>query len=161
MEITVTSPLNTCEGSIRCDGANDCSLLFADSANWAGTVVAGNVSLTNLTDGAAAARVDFAKLNLVADFPIRAWRGEDGKLAGDRLDVGEYINNGGKIVPVMMTEDADFNIGDELFLGEMNAGTSLPKVVAGWNVRAVPVEGNGSKVLLTLKRGDGFSVFVR
>ena len=160
MEITVTSPINSCEGAIRCDGANDCSLLFADGANWAGTVVAGNVSLTNLTDGATAARVDFAKLDLASDFPVRVWRGEDGKLASDRLDVGEYINNGGKIVPVMMTEDANFNIGDALFLGEMNAGSSLPKVVAGWNVRAVPVEGNGSKVLLTLKRGVGFSIFV-
>ena len=161
MEITVTSPINTCEGAIRCDGENDCSLLFADGANWAGTVVAGNVSLTNLTDGAAAASVDFAKLDLAADFPVRVWRKEDGTLASDVLNVGEYINNGGVLLPVMMTEGSLFDIGDKMVLGKINNSTPLPKVGRGWVARTETLEGEEDKCLLVLKYCNGFKISIR
>ena len=78
------------------DGTGATALYFANGANWAGTVVAGNVALTNLTDGAAAATATFGSLDLAADFPIRVWKSE-GAYSADAINVGSFINNGGKI----------------------------------------------------------------
>lgn len=161
MEIIVTSPLNTCEGAIRCEGANNCSLLFADGANWDGTVVAGNVSLTNLNGSARAASVDFGRLDLSADFPVRVWRGADGTLANDTLNVGAYLNNGGRIAPVMMTEGDAFAFGDKIVLGKVRKGAPLPHVAWGWTVTAEEIEGDGDHVQLILARGRGFMIIVR
>ena len=161
MEIIVTSPLNTCEGAIRCEGANNCSLLFADGANWAGTVVAGNVSLTNLNESARAASVDFGRLDLSADFPVRVWRGADGTLANDTLNVGAYLNNGGRIAPVMMTEGDAFAFGDKIVLGKVRKGAPLPHVAWGWTATAEEIEGDGDHVQLILARGRGFMIIVR
>lgn len=161
MEIIVTCPWNSCEGAIRCEGANNCSLLFADGANWAGTVVAGNVSLTNLNGSACAASVDFGRLDLSADFPVRVWRGADGTLANDTLNVGAYLNNGGRIAPVMMTEGDSFAFGDKIVLGKVRKGAPLPHVAWGWTVTAEEIEGDGDHVQLILARGRGFMIIVR
>ena len=45
--------------------------------------------------------------NLAADFPVRVWRGEDGELLSDRLNVGEYLDSegkGGRVVPVLRVD---------------------------------------------------------
>jgi hypothetical protein len=161
MEIIVTCPWNTCEGSIRCAGANNCSLLFADGANWDGTVVAGNIGLTNLTDAAAAARVKFAKMELDAAFPVRMWRGADGVLSSDTLDVDDFVNNGGKLVPTMMTADDVFRAGDKVTIGRIKTDASLPDVAAGWSSETSPIEEEEGMSLLTLKYGSGFMIIVK
>ena len=161
MEIIVTCPWNTCEGSIRCAGANNCSLLFADGANWDGTVVAGNIGLTNLTDSAAAARVKFAKMELDAAFPVRIWRGADGVLSSDTLEVDDFVNNGGKLVPMMMTADDVFRAGDKVTIGRIKTDASLPEVAAGWSSETSPIEGEEGMSLLTLKYGSGFMIIVK
>ena len=52
--VTMVTGANTATGSIKVNkvaGDAETALYFADGANWAGTVIAGNVALTNLTDG--------------------------------------------------------------------------------------------------------------
>jgi hypothetical protein len=160
MEITITSGLNTCEGKISCSGENRCSLLFADGANWAGTVVAGNIGLTNLVAGGASS-VSFGKLDLQESFPIRVWRGEDGELTSDRINVGEYLGTA-DVLPVLVNgEDDKFRGGDTITLGTINAGAELPSVKGAWSVKAQDVASDPSLKMLTLDYVCGTLLLIR
>ena len=160
MEITITSGLNTCEGKISCSGENRCSLLFADGANWAGTVVAGNIGLTNLVAGGASS-VSFGKLDLQESFPIRVWRGEDGELTSDRINVGEYLGTA-DVLPVLVNgEDDKFRGGDTITLGTIDAGAELPSVKGAWSVKAQDVASDPSLKMLTLDYVCGTLLLIR
>lgn len=162
------SPNSTCTGKIMavaCDGKAKAELYFAHGANWAGTVVAnGLLKITNYegtTENNNPASVTFGALDLQADFPVRVWRGEDGKLTGDTLNVGTYLNNGGKLVPTMMTEGGEFVPNDKIVVGKVSKNAVLPEVSSGWRVILKAIEGDGENCLLTIKRGSGLMVIVR
>ena len=154
--------LNTCSGTLSVSSPEDydADFFFADGANWAGTVVAGNVALTNLTDGAAAATATFGSLDLAADFPIRVWKSE-GVYSADAINVGSFINNGGKISPVMMSEGEDFARGDSFVIGKVAKGAELPAVATGWAVKARPIDGDDANDEIVLKSGVGFQIIIR
>ena len=156
MAITVTSAANTCSGAISCNGENDCRLLFADGANWAGTVVAGSVALTNTTEDAASA-VSFNAVNLAGDFPIRVWKDGSTIVANDTLNVGSYVNNGGKLVPT----GAEFSLGDQIVVGKIAKNAVLPTAAPGWIVKIQPLDGDDANDELVLKHGCGLQVLVR
>lgn len=161
--VTMQNGANTATGSIKVDkveGDAETALFFADGANWAGTVVAGNVALTNLTDGAAAATATFGSLDLAADFPIRVWKSE-GVYSADAINVGSFINNGGKISPVMMSEDEDFARGDSFVIGKIAKGATLPAVATGWTVKARPIDGDDANDEIVLKSGVGLQIILR
>ena len=161
--VTVQNGANTATGSIKVakvEGDAETALYFADGANWAGTVVAGNVALTNLTDGAAAATATFGSLDLAADFPIRVWKSE-GVYSADAINVGSFINNGGKISPVMMSEGEDFARGDSFVIGKVAKGATLPAVATGWAVKARSIDGDDAHESLLCRRGVGFQVIIR
>ena len=159
--VTVQGGANTATGSIAAD-ANS-TLLFADGANWAGTVVAnGNVVLTN---GAEAASVSFGTLQLDGDFPVRAWRSVDAETGRttyscDTLAVGAYTGTGA-LAPVLMNGDDDecFPFGATLDLGTIGADSAIPRLAKHW--RAIVVDGEGDARNIKLKFGVGFSVMVR
>ena len=162
------SPNSTCTGKIMavpCDGKAKTALYFAHGANWAGTVVAnGLLKITNYqgeTENDNPASVTFGALDLQVDFPVRVWRGDDGKLTGDTLNVGTYLNNGGKIVPTMMTEGDEFVLNDKIIVGKVSKNAVLPEVSSGWRVILKAIEGDGENCLLTIKRGAGLMVIVR
>ena len=157
MCITVTSALNDCAGNISCNWESNCSILFADGANWTGTVVAGGVALTNTVDNSAAS-VDFGKLNLAADFPVRVWRNEDGTLVNDQLNVGEYANNGGRLVPQMI--DGEFAARDRIMVGRIANTSELPSVARGWTVKLTPIANDNDNSILTLRKGSGMQIIV-
>ena len=157
MEITVTNAANTCTGAIACNGANSCRLLFADGAVWAGTVVAGNVALVNLDD-AGASKASFGALRLDGTFPLRVWKDDDGNITGnDTLNVGEYINNGGRLVPTLAGE-GEFVSGDKIVVGEIGDSSPLPRVAKGWTASRKTIDGKG---MLMLSKGVGFQIIVR
>ena len=164
--VTMVNGANTATGSIKVAkivGDAETTLYFADGANWAGTVVAGNVALTNLTEGATAASVDFAKMDLAADFPVRVWRGEDGELLSDRLNVGEYLDSegkGGRVVPVLMFEGG-FLPRDKFVLGRILKGADLPALGRGWTAATEEIEGDEDHLEVVLKRQSGLAVTVR
>ena len=159
--VTVQGGANTATGSIAAD-ANS-TLLFADGANWAGTVVAnGNVALTN---GAEAASVSFGTLQLDGDFPVRAWRRVDAETGRktyvcDALAVGAYTGTGA-LTPVLMNGDDDecFPFGATLSLGTIGADSAIPRLAKHW--RAVVQDGEGGVCGIALRFGLGFSVMVR
>ena len=159
--VTVQGGANTATGSIAAD-ANS-TLLFADGANWAGTVVAnGNVVLTN---GAEAASVSFGTLRLDADVPVRVWRSVDTETGRttyscDTLAVGAYTGTGA-LAPVLMNGDDDecFPFGATLDLGTIGADSAIPRLAKHW--RAIVVDGEGDARNIKLKFGVGFSVMVR
>ena len=160
MCITITNGLNECVGKISCNGDNNCSLLFAGGANWEGTVIAGNVALTNLTDGAAAASVNFAKLDLAADFPVRVWRDENGALVSDTLNVGEYLDSGakgGRLAIAAMFEGG-FAPGETFVLGTISKNAELPRVGRGWTARRVEGE---TVDTVEVERNSGFTITIR
>jgi hypothetical protein len=151
--------------AVPCDGKAKTALYFAHGANWAGTVVAnGLLKITNYegtTETNNPASVTFGALDLQADFPVRVWRGEDGELTNDTLNVGTYLNNGGKIVPTMMTEDGKFTHGDKLTLGRIAKGAALPRFARGWAVRAEAIDDNAAEDLLTCCFDTGMMIIIR
>ena len=166
-EVIMQSSVNTCTGRLTTYSPQgfDSKLFFADGANWAGTVVSGNVALTNLSEEAEtpAASVKFAKLDLAADFPVRVWRNEDGTLVSDTLNVGEYLDSGakgGKIALVAMF-DGEFAPRESFVLGTISKGTQLPPVGRGWTAKSAEIEGDDENVMVRLERNSGFAIIIR
>ena len=155
--VIVTSGSNTATGSASVvapgEGEGETTLYFADGANWAGTVTAGNVALTNLVDSAAACTNTFGTLDLAAGttFPIRVWKTGGVIVAHDGLNVGSYANNGGKIVLVAMAEE--LAPGDSFILGTVGDGSN-PAVGGKWESRSE----NG---ILKVKYSSGLTVILR
>ena len=155
--VIVTSGSNTATGSASVvapgEGEGETTLYFADGANWAGTVTAGNVALTNLVDSAAACTNTFGTLDLAADttFPIRVWKTGGVIVAHDGLNVGSYVNHGGKIVLVAMVEE--LAPGDSFILGTVG-DDSKPAVGGKWESRAE----NG---VLKVKYSSGLTIILR
>ena len=172
-------------GKISVHGEN-CQLWFADGANWKGTVVAnGKTGISAIyykdgnpgiegetpyiadgkvnTDGTipypfAPVTVAFAKLDLQSDFPVKVWKDENGKISGnDVLNVGEYINNGGRLVPTL-ADEGEFVLGDKIVLGEIGDSSPLPCVAKGWTASRKTIDG---KSMLMLSKGVGFLMIVR
>ena len=163
MEVTIVNGNNSATGNAT--ASENAKLLFADGANWAGTVVSGNVALTNLSEEAEtpAASVKFAKLDLAADFPVRVWRNEDGTLVSDTLNVGEYLDSGvkgGKIALVAMF-DGEFAPRESFVLGTIPKGAQLPPVGRGWTAKSVEIEGDDENVMVKLERNSGFTITIR
>ena len=154
-EVIMQSADNTCTGTLRVDSPEgyDAKLYFADGANWAGTVTAGNVALTNLVDSAAACTNTFRTLDLAAGttFPIRVWKTGGVIVAHDGLNVGSYVNHGGKIVLVAMVEE--LAPGDSFILGTVG-DDSKPAVGGKWESRAE----NG---VLKVKYSSGLTIILR
>ena len=155
--VIVTSGSNTATGSASVvapgEGEGETTLYFADGANWAGTVTAGNVALTNLVDSAAACTNTFGTLDLAAGttFPIRVWKTGGVIVAHDGLNVGSYANKGGKIVLVAMAEE--LAPGDSFILGTVG-DDSRPAVGGKWESRSE----NG---ILKVKYSSGLTVILR
>ena len=147
---------NTAVGPVRVlSPANyDATLYFANGANWAGTVIAGDVALTNLTDGAAASTVTFGTLDLAADFTVRVWK-ENGTLVNDTVNVGQYVNHGGKLVPQLLTDGASFAPGDRITLGSIDASSPLPTAGRGWRCKLVDngLDNDTKTLILSYSRG--------
>ena len=147
---------NTATGTIKVakvDGDAETALYFADGANWAGTVTAGNVALTNLVNGASASTNTFNRLDLAAGttFPIRVWKTGGEIVAHDGLNVGSYVNNGGKIVLVAM--DEELKPGDSFILGTIGDDSS-PAFAGRW-------EGRKVDGCLKVKYSSGLTVILR
>ncbi len=166
--VIVRNGSNTATGTASvtepASGMGDTTLFFANGANWAGTVVAGDVSLTNLTDGATAATVDFGALDLAAGktFPVRVWT-HSGPVANDTVNVGQYVNNGGELVPVLVDGAAGEKIpgGTKLFVGKIAKDSPLPKVPARWGAAREPIDGDDAYDMLTMKTFKGLQVILR
>ena len=154
--------LNTCSGNLSVSSPEnyDAKFFFADGANWAGTVVAGNVALTNLTDVATAATATFGTLDLAADFPIRVWK-DNGVYTADAINVGAFVAHGGKLSPVMMSDGEDFDKGDSFVVGKIAKGATLPAVATGWAIKARPIDGDDANDEIVLKSGVGFQIIIR
>lgn len=163
--VTMVNGANTATGSIKVakvEGDAETALYFADGANWAGKVVAGNVSLTNLTDGTAAANVDFGMLDLVGNFPIRVWTDSEGSIeTNDMLKVGTYVNNGGRLAPISAADGEAFTAAGRIVVGKIGKDSPLPTAARGWSVRTSEILGDDANLLLTLKHSSGLQVILR
>ncbi len=160
--VTMVNGANTATGSIKvakADGDVETALYFADGANWAGTVVAGNVALTNLTDGAATAT--FGTLDLAADFNIRVWTENGVVVTNDMVNVGEYQSHGGRLSMEPMTEGLEFAAGDKIVVGKIAKASPDPAVKAGWCVKRLPIDGDDANELLVAKKGIGLQLILR
>ena len=158
-EVTMQSGENTCTGTLTtCSPENfNAKFYFADGANWAGTVVAGNVALTNLTDGASAATATFGTLDLAVDFPVRVWKTGGVVTTNDVLNVDSYTG----AATIALVEMGEALVpGDKFVLGKIKSTGGLPKVGRHFSVKAgVPDENGYCDV--TAKYSQGFQVIIR
>ena len=149
---------NTTTGSLSVVPNKNVDLYLDNGFAWAGTVVANGFVYLGNRDANSASVVDIAKLDLQADFPVKVWKDEDGKITGnDVLNVGEYINNGGRLVPTL-ADEGDFVLGDKIVLGEIGDSSPLPHVAKGWTASRKMIDG---KSMLVLSKGVGFLMIVR
>lgn len=157
--VIVTCGSNTATGSASVvapgEGEGDTTLYFANGANWAGTVTAGNVALTNLVNGAAASTNAFGTLDLAAErtFPVRVWKSGGAVVAHDGLNVDNYATNGGKIAFDVRGEA--MALGEGFILGTIGAESPLPALARPW----VAKRRDGG--LLQVSISSGLSIIVR
>jgi len=166
----VTSGANMCTGRIEaleCKGTALARVCFQNGANWAGTVVAnGRAEIADAFTGASATHnspvtVAFGTLDLQADFPVKVWKPDGEPLTNDTLNVGMYVNNGGRLVPEMVTDGAEFERSDAVVVGKIAKGATLPRVPARWVAKAVPIDGEADFDNLVLKMGSGLQIIAR
>ena len=161
--VTMLNGANTATGSIRVDkveGDAETALYFANGANWAGTVVAGNVILTNLTDAAEAVTVSFGTLDLASDFEFRVWKTGGAVTACDTLNVGSYTGNGGVLLPVLQ-DGAEFAPRDRIVVGKIAKSGTLPNLPAHWSAKREPIDGDDDNDMLVLTFSRGLQVILR
>ena len=150
---TIVCGRNTATGSAFVAPSDDpTTLFFNDGANWAGTVVAGNIALTNLTAAASPATVTFNTLNLAGDFPVRIYKSGN-TLTNDVVNLTTSLTGVGKIAPTLVG-GARFGGGETFVLGTCPASgidTSDPcaHTVRNWALRSEDA-GDG-KVRLLLR----------
>ena len=150
---TVVHGANTSTGSISvAPSADPTTLFFNDGANWAGTVVAGNIALTNLTAAANPATVNFNTLRLQGNFPIRIWK-NGGVFTNDVVNLTASLTGDGAIEPVL--ENGLKLVGGETFvLGTCPAAgidVSKPKAHVKRNWLLLAEAADGGKVRMLLK----------
>ena len=174
LKMVFSNGSNTCTGTLAahdCEGTATAAIWFADGANWAGTVVAnGNVRLVDSIGASewygsasyedANVTVTFGAVDLQSDFPVRVWN-DGGVLANDTLNVGVYVNNGGRLVPTMMTEGAEFANGDRFVVGRIGKSSPLPKTRVGWIAKRKAIAGDDAYDALVLEKGVGFQIILR
>ena len=147
MTVVVTNGANEATGmaqALATDTGAPTSLVFSDGANWAGTVVANaGLSLTNLTDGAAAATVSFGAVEGV--MPIRVWKTGGVIAANDKVNLATA---GGAFDFIAM--DEALAVGDAVELGLYPANAPLPANAK--HVEYFATEAEGAFVTLWAKR---------
>jgi len=129
LRVTMTSGRNTCTGSISAAASADgTKLLFADGANWAGTVVAGeNVSFTNLASSAPSS-VRFGSLRLDGNLAIRVWKNGE-VFTNDLVNITSDMSGYGLLVPQAMN-DFSFKAGDSITIGYCPSSASISSGVS-------------------------------
>ena len=149
MRAIVACGSNTATGEAwACPSADGCQLLFADGANWAGTLVGGeNIAFTNLTAGASPATVTVGAIRFDGNLSPRVWRTGG---TNDYLRITGALSGNGGFAPVTM--DGEPEAGDTYVIGEIPlAGGEAPDVstysTRRWKLFSVP-SGNGETALL-------------
>ena len=111
--------------------------------------------MTNLVNATAACTNSFGTLNLASggEVKIRVWKTGDAITTHDGLNVGKYINNGGRITLVQMGEQ--FVAADKFILGTIDDDSPLPAMSKPWRAER---DGEGN---LFAKASSGLSVVIR
>ncbi len=161
------SNTGTVEALLPVNGNRETYLYFQDGANWAGTVVGNSrilivdkVTGSTYTHNSPVA-VSFGALDLQADFPVKVWKPDGEPMTNDTLNVGTYLNNGGRLVLELATDGVEFSIGDSVVVGKIAKDGALPRVPAGWVAKKQAIDGDDANDDLILKRGIGLQVLVR
>ena len=149
MQAIVACGSNTATGEAwACPSADGCQLLFADGANWAGTLVGSeNISFTNLAAGASPATVNVGAIRFAGKLSPRVWRTGG---TNDYLRIAGSLSGSGGFAPV--TVDGEPEPGDTYVIGEIPlVGGDVPDVsnhsTRRWQLSAVS-SGNGDTALL-------------
>ena len=158
--VTMVNGANTATGSIKvakAEGDAETTLYFADGANWAGTVVAGNIALTNLTGGATAATATFGTLDLAADFPLRVWKTGGVLTTNDVLKVDSFAGTENIAIVEM---DEELAPGDKFVIGKVKSTEALPKLGSRFAVKVGEPDADGYSDI-TAQYSQGFQVILR
>lgn len=157
--VIVTCGSNTATGTAGvippADGKGETTLYFANGANWAGTVTAGNFATTNLVDATAACTNSFGTLDLAdgSELKLRVRKTNGAIVSHDGLNVGTYVNKGGRIVLEPM--DDPLMPGDTLVIGTIGKDSPMPTMAGHWRTE------RDANDYLRVKYSVGLSVIIR
>jgi hypothetical protein len=151
---TVVHGANTSTGSISvAPSADPTTLFFNDGANWAGTVMAGNIALTNLAVAASPATVSFKTLNLAGDFPIRIWK-YGGAFTNDMVNLTTSLTGEGDFEPVLVDWGRQDLRGGMTFAigtcpsGGIDVSDARKNVKRNWRLLTEAADGGKVRVLI-------------
>ena len=158
--VTLTSGANTATGTASA-GAG-ARLLFADGANWAGTVISSNnVGFA----GATAATVSLGGLSVAeGSLPVRVFA-SNGDITCDRVDVGsgglDFASGTGVTLDLPAIPHAVPN-GSRLVIASAPVGTTAPRMLTqGFGkIRVEPDPSDNSRVLLVATRNSGIMIML-
>lgn len=158
---------HTSTGEISVVPDKNAAFVAYNGFSWAGTVVAnGWMEIIDKIEGSTytyndPVSVSFGALDLQTDFPIKVWK-ENGRVVGnDTLDVGEYLNSGGRLVPEDADTGAELETGDSFTVGKIAKSSDFPRLPAGWIPVRVAIDGDADFDSLVIKKGRGFQIIVR
>ena len=159
MTVLVTNGANTATGSAQVmptETGAPAKLLFADGANWAGTVVAdANVGLTNLVDGAAAATANFGAIS--GTMPIRVWKTGGVITANDKVNLTSAAGGGFEMVAM----GEELRAGDVVELGLYPENAALPAATLHREYSSEPSSTAGFVILKSTEIRPGFILMIR
>ena len=151
MSATVVCGDNTCTGTAGAEVGTRSTLLFADGANWAGTVVANGCVKLFAADAQGVevpATVSFGSIRLDGDFPVRVWKDGDSS-TNDVVNLAGAFAGDGRVVGVPMA-GYEPQFGDAFAIGLYPADAALPQGRGRWTVESEPAD-DPSVVRLILK----------
>jgi hypothetical protein len=149
---TLTSGANTATGTAS--ASTGARLLFADGANWAGTVISSNnVGFA----GTSAATVSMGGLSVIdGSLPIRVFA-SDGAISCDRVDVGSgglSFAPGTGMALVLPDAPRTVPVGSRLVVASAPAGTAKPKLLTKdfGKIQIDPDPEDASRVIVSIIR---------
>ena len=168
LDLVLTATNNTTTGEIAAYPAADgtrATLHFNDGTAWAGTVVAGNIAMTNTYNASRPATVKFAALRLDGPMMIRVWKNGQ-SVASDKVELDTApIKGRGGFAPVPM-EGYTPQYGDSFDIGTCPDSFEIPEedewayAVRGWKLRVIPSAEPGKATMRITRETRGLIVIL-
>jgi hypothetical protein len=168
LEVVMVAGNNSATGEAKAwQGEDECRLVFADGANWAGTLVGnGGIGFTNLVDAAGPAKVTLGSIRFEGDLAVRVWRGANA--TNDFLTLtGPLVSGATRCgLKAVAADGGTIEKGESFIVGSYpKSATAIDErgfTARGWSLETVdPGEGLDYYLLKLTRSNARAAIFVR